>query len=292
MAVQEVSFGLLESDVVPFSASQREAIEMQVCVSIADEGGWLYYNYKYPRFHNFYGYAQIMSGVFVVKTVPIEYINQELLFWEDDSFVINSTLLCAIAQTDRLINENVTIETHVIKKRQRFTAIRFRFLPGIKANVLLKYKLGAPLCGNFVDSPPDEQSQPPEPKNHSYTPSDRPSSQTSDPADPSVNDGNWDGSNPDKQPPYAEIIPLPGEWHEHVSFTDGTITNGAMGDRDSTSIYTTGGVCHEGVDGRTDPNGKSGKSVFKNGSFAYCAQNPAHGAVTGVTFEFVLDATP
>lgn len=287
MSFNEVEFGLETEDVCGFDDSQRTAIELQLCVSVAELGPWLYWNYKFPRFENFFGYAQIMSGTFIVQTVAIKHINQEVLHWRDISFGINQTTGCYARGLAQLINQGNLI-ANTVKTRQRFTSVRFKFLPGIKANCCLRWETAESKCDDVVADPNEGQGNPPPPKNHTYNPDERPEGQGGDGLDPTVNDG-VPYQNDDDRPPYAEIFPVAGKWYEHVTFSAGSPSSGPVGDTDPASVWTAGGVCHEGVQGATDPQGKSGISALKNGIFQYCAQNPAKGQVTGLTFTFVPD---
>lgn len=190
MAFFDTQFALAESDVVGFTASQRTAIEMQVCVSIAFEASWLYRNLKYPRYKNFYGYAQVMSGAFVVAVVPLNFLNQEILHWRDYSFGINQTTGCYARGLASLLTPPGALIPNTVKTRQRYTSIRFRLLPGVIANVSLVYEIGQPQCEDNVVEPDEKQGQPPLPANGGASPNPRPSNQPGDEIDPSNNDGN------------------------------------------------------------------------------------------------------
>lgn len=208
----EVTFGLEENDICGLTGDMRTAIEFQMCVSIAEEGPWLYWNFKYPRHKNFFGYAQVMAGEFVVDTIPISHINQEILWFRDVSFGINQTTGCYARGLAQLIG-NGPLVPNTVKTRQRFTSVRFKFLPGVLANCVLKWEIGESLCEDQILEPDDEQANPPDPRNHQHDPSDRPSPIGGDNFDPTVNDGMpYEGE--EDRPPYAEILPpTVGQWY-------------------------------------------------------------------------------
>lgn len=213
MAFNEIIFSLQElDDICGLTPEQRTAVELQMCVSLASIDRHVYWNFKYPRNRNWFGVAQVMSGEFVVRTVPIEYINQEILWWRDESFGINQTTGCYARGLAQLIDNGVLIP-NTVKTRQRYTSVRFRFLPGILANLNLKWETGEPRCEDLIAEPNDEQGAAQEPRNHQHPEGDRPSEQGGDNDDPTVNDGMPYEDESDR-PPYAELLPpTVGQWY-------------------------------------------------------------------------------
>lgn len=213
MSYNYLTFGLLESDVVGLTAEQRTAIEFQLTVSIVSEGTWLYRNFKFPRYKNNYGYAQIMSGAYVVQSVSLDYLNQQILFFEADTFDISDNIACAARAILGALTPPSNAVISVTKHRTHITSVRFRFYSGIKANVGIRWVTPESNCGNAVLEPDKEQNEPIAPNNANSDPGSRPASQGGDSADKSPNDGN--SSPGDNLPPP----PKPGEgtnfpcWH-------------------------------------------------------------------------------
>lgn len=201
LAFLDTQFVLQTSDAVRITASQRTAIEYQMCVSIVEESTWLYKNMKYPRYKNFYGYAQVMSGAHVVRVVPLSFLNQEILHWRDVAFYINDTTLCSVKALGAAMTPPATGFAVNVKTRQRFTSVRFRLLPGIVANVSITWEIGDSACGNLVDEPDEKQGQPPLPANDAPSSNPRPAGQTGDELDPSDNDGNYNPNGTNPPPP-------------------------------------------------------------------------------------------
>lgn len=279
-------FGLKTDDVVGFTPSQRTAVEMQVCVSIADEATWLYRNVKHPRHKNFYGYAQIMSGAFVVETVALNFLNQEILHWRDETWGINETTGCYAKGIASALNPPFALITNTVKTRQRYTSIRFRLLPGILANVILAWETAQAFCGGNILEPDANQGQPPNPKNSSYNPGNRPPDQGGDDADLSPNDGRsqpGDGL-PDEPQPGAGSG---AQWKYIITWSNGTPTAGTLNDFDSSSVWQSGGVCFAGQEGNSDPNGAiNGISFYKNGVYFGCAEDGSKGNALSMEFEY------
>jgi len=217
MPFLDAQFQVSTSDVIAFSEPQRTAVEMSVSLSIASEGEWLYKNLKYPRFKNFYGYAQLMSGAFVVESIPLTFLNQELVHWEDQSFGINDTTLCMGKFLANLIQPSATVGALLIKTRQRYTSIRFRLFGGIIANVSYVWQEGESGCGNVVLEPDGKQGQPAIPNNGGASGSPRPSDQGGDPVDPSANDGGYDPNSGLQPPPRAGGGQASGTWQVQIT---------------------------------------------------------------------------
>ena len=262
-----------------------------MCVTLAELGPWLYCNYKFPRWENFFGYAQIMSGEFVVQTIPIKHINQEVLHFRDISFGINQSTGCYAKGLAVLIGNGVLIP-NTVKLRQRYTSVRFKFLPGILANCALRWETAEPLCEDLIGEPNNAQGQPPTPRNHQHDPSDRPSGQGGDNDDPTVNDGD-PYTGPDDRPPYAELEPITGSWFVTFATAQGGGGTFPLNDTDPTSQYTVGGECNSGgiENGRSTATGPygtwAGKTYYKNGVPQGCAEDGQTGDTTTLTFAFV-----
>lgn len=201
MGFNYVTFGLLTSDVVGFTTSQRTAIEMQATISIVSEGSLQYKNLRYPRFKNFYGYAQLMSGAYVVQEVALNYLNQELCHWQESSPAINQSIGCATKKILLALTPPSDAEVTVGLLRQRLTSIRFRLLPEVQANIGLNWHVLDPLCEDEIVQPPADQGEPIPPNNANSDPGSRPGNQGGDKADESDNDGDYDPTDGNPPPP-------------------------------------------------------------------------------------------
>lgn len=220
MAYLDTEFALQESDAVRITNSQRTAIEYQMTVSIANEATWLYRNLKYPRYKNFYGYAQVMSGAFVVRVVPLTFLNQEILHWRDIAFYINDTTLCSVKALGAAMVPPVTGFAINVKTRQRFTSVRFRLLPGVVANCSIVWEIADSACGNLVEEPDERQGQPPIANNSGASGNPRPSGQTGDELDPSNNDGNDEPNDGKPDSPKPGAGQGSGTWKVFVQLYD------------------------------------------------------------------------
>lgn len=192
MAYNYLSFGLQPSDVIGLTPEQRTAIELQMTFSIVDEGTWLYKNFKLPRYRNSYGYCQIMSGAYVVEAIQLQYLNQEVLNIEYDTFDINDNIGCAVKAIVEAMTPPGSATVNVSKHRTRITSVRFRLYAGIKANVGIRWVTPESNCNNTLSDPDPRQGQPIAPNNANSDPNSRPASQGGDDADRSPNDGNYD----------------------------------------------------------------------------------------------------
>lgn len=201
MGFNYTSFGLLTSDVVGFTPSQRTAIELQATISIVNEGKLEYKNLRYPRFKQFYGYAQLMSGAYVEREIPLNYLNQELCHWQESSPAINQGIGCATKKILAALTPPSEATVKVGLLRQRFTSIRFRLLPDVTANIGLNWHVLDPLCDDEIVQPPAKQGEPVPPNNGNSDPGQRPSNQGGDPVDKSDNDGNYDPGDGNPPPP-------------------------------------------------------------------------------------------
>lgn len=285
MAYNLVTFGIEEQDVVGFTPDQRTALELHLTTSIAFEANQLYRNYEYPRYKNFYGYCQVMSGAFVVKSVPIAYLNQEILHWRDDTFGINQTTGCYARAIGAALPTPINLVANTVKVRQRYTSVRFKLREGVKCNVNLTWETGEPKCADNILEPDAQQGRPASPNNQGYNPGARPPSQGGDNSDPTANDGADDPNDPSDDPPKP-LLPGIGQWYGHAVFSDGYVTNSPTGETNPSLVWTSPNICHEGVDGRVAPPGIQGRSVYLNGQFLFCAQDPSHGTVTSVYFDY------
>lgn len=226
---KEEQFGIKTDDVVGFTDEQRLADEMQFTLSVTNESKWLYKNYKYPRYTNFYGYAQLMSGVYVVRNIELLHINQELLYWQDSRVYLTQEIHCAkealvkyiVAQSDKAPQELEDVQSFLVPIRQRFTSIRFRLCPGVQANVALRWSPLQARCSNIFD-PPDKQADPHPQNNKDGAPSDRPSDQPQDPKDRSNNDDKDDPNDdrPKEPKPGTKTGGVGGKWKVALSGFD------------------------------------------------------------------------
>lgn len=217
MAFESLQFGLKTSDVIGFTASQRLATEMQVTVSIANEASWLYKNLKLPRYRNSYGFAQIMSGAFVVREVQLQYLNQEILHWRSIEWGINETTTCTGKAIAGLLPGGAPFVTFNVPTRQRYTSVRIRLYPGVEANIGLAWETATPTCGGTVVEPDERQGQPITPNNGQADPGSRPSSQGGDDVDGSDNDGQDDPSSGKPAAPSAGNGSNFPCWHAHYT---------------------------------------------------------------------------
>lgn len=219
MAFNEVNFGIETTDVVGLTPGQRTAVEFQMVFSISNRGTQLYDNFRYPRFKCFYGYAQIMSGAFVIRSVPLEHINQEILHWRDEVFGLTETIGCYAKALAIALTPTRDLVTNSVLTRQRITGVRFRLAETIRANVTLTWETGEAKCGGNVLSPLPAQGQPPAPNNSNSGANPRPPEQGGDNSDPSANDGDYDPTAGLPEPPKPTEPPggLVGQWFDVYS---------------------------------------------------------------------------
>lgn len=220
MGFFDTQFALLETDVVGFTSEQRTAIEMGVYISIANEATWQYRNLKHPRYKNFYGYAQVMSGAFVVEDIALSFLNQEILHWRDETFGINETTGCYAKGIAGALQPPFALVTNTVKTRQRYTSVRFRLLPGVVANCSLVWETAQAKCDGNVLEPDAKQGQPALPNNGGASGNPRPPGQGNDPIDPSNNDGNFNPNDGNPSPPSAGTGGGTGTWKCLVSAQD------------------------------------------------------------------------
>lgn len=220
MAFQDTRFVLQTTDVVGLTAEQRTAIEFQLCVSIANEATWLYKNLKHPRFKNFYGYAQVMSGAFVVEDIPLSFLNQEILHWRNESYATIDAIGCAAKLVCSQLTPSKDISWTNVKLRQRVTSVRFRLLPGIVANCAIVWETAESNCSNQIQEPSSEQGQPPLPNNSGPESNPRPPGQNGDPVDPSNNDGNDNPNDGNPPAPSAGGGAIEGKWKVRLAAYD------------------------------------------------------------------------
>jgi hypothetical protein len=215
MAYSTITLALQTDDVIGFTAAQRTAVELQGGVSISAEGSPVFKNLKYPRHKGFYGYAQLMSGAFVAREIPINFLNQQLIFWKDDLFAVSDLIICAAKLLGTGFTPQLQFGGSVIKTRQEFTSLRFRFHEGVQANLVLGWLTGESKCGNLIEEPENEQGKPLSPSNARPSPTPRPPDSNGDPADRSRNDGKYDPSSGDPQEPLPGG--LYGFWYANFS---------------------------------------------------------------------------
>lgn len=285
MGYDSVQFALETSDVVGFTDVQRLALEMQVLISISNEATWLYKNLRYPRYRNFYGYCQLMAGPYVVQSIKLEYLNQELFHWDQCCTDLNQSIGCTGKKILANLTPPVTSVVTVYLKRQRYTSIRFRLLPGITANVTLNWRTVEQLCDEELLAPPEENGKTPLNNNRAPTAPNRPSSQPQDPRDRSKNDGN-DNPNDDRphEPVPGDNPSVPGQWYVIYSgFNAGC--DGTYSNRRYALPGATNGLipCSEGPHSPgTCGGGSYNADVLYGGAVQFRAAD-----VTSQTFEFV-----
>lgn len=217
MGSNSVRFALAPSDSVGLTESQRQAIELQFVLSISNEATWLYKNFRHPRYKNFYGYAQLMSGDFVVENIPLQYINQEILHWQDSSVTILQTVVCGVKLILASLPTPVDITPEIVLFRQRYTGVRFRLLPGIEANVAINWLFIEQSCDETISPPPPEQGNPPAPDNYPAPPGAGRGDQPGDLKAPSNNDGDFNSGDGRPLPPGVGGS-LPGFWRLNYQY--------------------------------------------------------------------------
>lgn len=202
MAVQNitVSTSVGESDVLALTEEQRAAIYREWYFQLVVPPVTEYLNLKYPRYQGFYGYCQIMSGDYVVQTVPLQYVNQRIYSESTAEFIESVDFdACIYRFLKRAIKlysvapgvvDDTPDSAKVVVVKTRTTSLRFRLLPGVAANVTLVYGKFASSCGNEVeisDGPeiPDANNKTPAGNNEEDFPRE-------DPKDPTGNQGDFD----------------------------------------------------------------------------------------------------
>lgn len=288
MGFNTVNFGLETSDIIGLTPDQRTAVEFQLVFSVSNRGSQLYDNLRYPRFQNFFGYAQIMSGAFVINEVQLQYLNQEILHWRDETFGINETVGCYIKALGAGLAPPVIVITNTVLTRQRITGIRFRLMPTVIANVSLTWETATAKCSGNILSPDPLQGKPPAPNNSNSGSGSRPSGQGGDNEDPSNNDGNNapnDGV-PDAPQATEPLGPIPGQWFVVYSgFNAGC--NGTYSARRYLLPGCTNGRITPIESGKADSpcgQGSYDADVSYNGGFLFRAS-----AVTSQVFDFVAE---
>jgi len=288
MSFQSVSFGLQKDDVVGFTSEQRTAIELHAAFSVVSEGYAVFKNFKYPRTKNFFGYALLMDGAFVKKEIPLNFINQELLHWRDDSFGVIDTIGCYFKLFAGFYTPPQTITPIIVKTRQPYTSIRFKLGEGVRANMELKWEIGESSCGSEIQEPGNDQGNPPSPNNQGWNPGSRPSGQTGDPLDNSPNDNQPKKPGQNDPPTTNPTGQGTGTWKETVTWADGYSQVYPLSDSNINSNYQAVGNCYEGTQGASEPGtGKHGLSIYRNGVYIGCAEDISHhGSTVSVTFDY------
>lgn len=222
MAYNTARFGLNTDDVIGLTEAQRLSVEFLMTFSVVDEATWLYKNYRYPRYKNFYGYAQIMTGGYVVQNVKLEHINQEILHWQQSSTDVLQSVGCGIKKVLANLTPPVASQVTLYLLRQRYTSVRFRLLPGIVANVALNWHFPELLCDETLVAPPEAQGNPQATDNMHGDPANRPTDQGQDGKDRSNNDGK-DDPNDDRphEPVPGSAVAVMGQWFAIIAGIDG-----------------------------------------------------------------------
>ncbi len=85
---------IVQYGVYQFSPEEKRAYRLQVFAQVLTQPGNRYANERLPKERSFYGYAQLMNGDFVVRTVQLEYTNQCIFeFTQSDN--LNTWLMSA-----------------------------------------------------------------------------------------------------------------------------------------------------------------------------------------------------
>lgn len=280
-----IRFGLQPSDSIGLTEAQRLSIELQIVISITFESTWLYRNFKHPRYENFYGYAQIMSGAFVVQDIPLRFLNQELLHWQQGDTDILQSIGCATKKILLALTPPSSAQVDLYLLRQRYTGIRIRLLAGVEANLAISWHFAEQLCDENIIAPPANQGNPPAPDNANGAPGSGRGSQPNDPKDPSNNDGNANPADGRPNPPSATGVPSrPGQWYQIYSGYNGGC-NGTYSSRraaldGATDGFTSPIFVRQGQ-GDCGPGSSYGEIRYKG----MVLDRPAD--VTSITFDFV-----
>lgn len=205
MGLNVVQFGLESDDVVGLTPDQRTAEELFFGISIVSKGEPVYWNLKYPRYRYFFGYAEVMYGAFVVESIELVFLNQQLLYFRDIAYGINSTTGCYFKAYGAKDTPPIPLQPHTVKTRQPFTSIRFRLRDGVTANANISWIVAEPKCDDVPDEPSPDQAHPPSPNNANSNPGARPPQQGGDNEDRSANDGHY---NPDDGLPPPPGTPV------------------------------------------------------------------------------------
>lgn len=202
MAQQSVEFGILENDVVGLTESQRTAEEIIIGISIVVEPTIEYKNFSFPRYQNYYGKCQLMTGAYVSRDIQLQYLNQELLHWRHPELGILETIGCYFKAYGMADTPPVLLTPNTVLTRERYTSLRFKLRPGTAANITIQWDVLDPKCGGNVLPPAGSQGKPPGASNSGYNPGNRPGAQGGDPEDFSPNDGQpqLPGENPAPEP--------------------------------------------------------------------------------------------
>jgi len=213
--------------VIGLTDAQRTSIELQLTFSVTDEGTWLYKNFKYPRYRNFYGYAQIMSGAYVVEDIELVHINQEILHWQQCCTDILQSIGCGVKKVLANVTPPVESQVTLYLLRQRYTSVRFRLCPGVKANIGLSWHFPEQLCDDLLVAPSESQGQPQSSNNRDGNPGNRPGDQPEDAKDTSNNDGKDDPlDNKPVEPKPGDAIAGSGRWFAvYTGYDVGCIPN-------------------------------------------------------------------
>ena len=217
LAYHTATFGILNNDVVGLTEEQRTAVQFLAALSIVTEGPAVYRNFTYPRWQNFYGRCQVMSGAFVVEDVTLKYLNQQLYRFRHPEPGINETIGCYIKALGGAMSPPIVIITNTVLEREPITSLRFKLSEGIQANLVLSWETFDAKCGGNILQPEAAQGQPPDPKNSGYNPGDRPGDQKGDPKDNSPNDGANTGPG-DVDPPVPGGPGTGGTWKVQLQY--------------------------------------------------------------------------
>jgi len=211
--VPELSFGVEQEDVFSLTEELREARELFIGFSVSAVNRKVYENLRTPRYRGFFGYAQLMMGAFVAETIQLEFVNQKLLYHFDTAIATADTVVCTAIALSQACTCTALSPGGVISVRIPITSIRFRLLPGVLGNVVVKYSTYESGCGNETLSPPADEGQPPSPENDSYDPGSQPAGTRTDPFDPTGNDGD------DPDAPKPDLPGTGGRWETVVRIT-------------------------------------------------------------------------
>lgn len=291
---------LKQSRLIPFSITDRGCRRIAVYCSILSTGFEVYQDFKRYDPKSLYGYAQIVSGTYVLSEVPITQVNQEIIVIENLFADLTQQITCArknIRDVQILVEEGgtevppsypVPLKLPLVRE----TGIAFKLFNGTSASVQIltdALTQGCDIATERTD-PNDEREQG----------VDEPERATDTDGDgiPDAPYGLGDDGNQldtDEQPPSEAATPRSGGyWRETVYFSNGhSDVYEKYTETDPTTVWTLGGICFMGVPGEsgagqgTDGADISGLQVFKDGVYSYCSEDYRQTNVVNVTFDYV-----
>lgn len=207
VAQQTVEFGIFQNDVIGLTEAQRTSEELFIGFEVVAEPAPEYKNFTFPRYQNYYGKCQLMSGAFVVENIQLQHLNQELHYSFEHSYGIIDTVQCGFKTYGSLDVPPVTIVPFLVLGRRNITSLRFKLRDGVLANITFKWNDFQSRCDDEIKPAPAGQGDPPGPNNSGYNPGGRPGGQGGDPLDNSPNDGQTESTGQIPPPRPGGVAP-------------------------------------------------------------------------------------